>query len=124
MTLQGPHRDDIAFTLDGVPASGFVSRAQQRTIALSLRLAEARLLRSRREEPPLLLLDDILSEMDAGRARSVIEAVSTYDQLLVTATDLGRFPQGFLDRADVFSVAAGTVAPLSAPVASRGTAES
>ena len=124
MTLQGPHRDDIAFTLDGVPASGFVSRAQQRTIALSLRLAEARLLHSRREEPPLLLLDDILSEMDAGRARSVIEAVSTYDQLLVTATDLGRFPQGFLDRADVFSVAGGTVAPLSAPVASRGTAES
>ena len=125
MTLQGPHRDDIAFFLGGMPASGFASRAQQRTIALALRLAEARLLHSRRSEPPLLLLDDILSEMDAGRARSVIEAVSDYDQLLVTATDVGRFPTQFLDRAAVFSVDAGAIASLSAQaVASRETTES
>ena len=125
MTLQGPHRDDIAFFLDGMSASGFASRAQQRTIALALRLAEARLLHSRRSEPPLLLLDDILSEMDAGRARSVIEAVSDYDQLLVTATDVGRFPTQFLDRAAVFSVDAGAIASLSAQaVASRETTES
>jgi DNA replication and repair protein RecF len=125
MTLQGPHRDDIAFFLGDMPASGFASRAQQRTIALALRLAEARLLHSRRSEPPLLLLDDILSEMDAGRARSVIEAVSGYDQLLITATDVDRFPRQFLDRADVFSVDAGAIAPLSAQAAaSRGTAES
>ena len=125
MTLQGPHRDDIAFFLDGMSASGFASRAQQRTIALALRLAEARLLHSRRSEPPLLLLDDILSEMDAGRARSVIEAVSDYDQLLVTATDVGRFPRQFLDRAAVFSVDAGAIASLSArAAASRETTES
>jgi DNA replication and repair protein RecF len=124
MTLQGPHRDDIAFSLDGAPAAGFASRAQQRTIALALRLAEARLLHARRDEPPVLLLDDILSEMDAQRARSVIEAVSTYDQLLVTATDSARFPQEFLDRAAVFTVSAGTVTPLSAEaVATPGTAE-
>ena len=123
MTLQGPHRDDIVFTLDGIPASGFVSRAQQRTIALALRLAEARLLHSRRGEPPLLLLDDILSEMDADRARSVIDAVSGYDQLLVTSTDVGRFPQEFLDRAEVFSVAEGTVSPAGQAVASPGTGE-
>ena len=120
MTLQGPHRDDIAFFLDGVPASGFASRAQQRTIALALRLAEARLLHSRRGEPPLLLLDDILSEMDSGRARSVIEAVSGYDQLLVTATDVERFPRQFLDSAELFSVAAGTVTPLSAQAVASG----
>jgi DNA replication and repair protein RecF len=124
MTLQGPHRDDVAFFLDGVAAPGFASRAQQRTIALALRLAEARLLRTRRGEPPLLLLDDILSEMDAERARSVIQAVASYDQLLVTATDLGRFPLGFLDGAAAFSVAAGTVTPLSAQTAAtRGTGE-
>ena len=125
MTLQGPHRDDIAFFLDGVPAAGFASRAQQRTIALALRLAEARLLDARRGEPPLLLLDDILSEMDAARGRSVIEAISAYDQLLVTATDLDRFPEGFLERAAVFQVSAGTVSAASSQrVASRGTAES
>ncbi|MDO8611458.1 MAG: DNA replication and repair protein RecF [Dehalococcoidia bacterium] len=125
MTLQGPHRDDIAFFLDGEPAAGFSSRAQQRTIALALRLAEARLLEARRGEPPLLLLDDILSEMDAARGRSVIEAVSAYDQLLITATGLERFPDGFLDRAAVFRVTAGAVSvAASQPVASRGTAES
>lgn len=113
MTLQGPHRDDIAFSLDGMPAAGFASRAQQRTIALALRLAEAQLLRSRRGEPPVLLLDDILSEMDADRRRSVIDAISACDQLLVTTTDVSRFPREFLDAAVVFSVAAGTVAPLS-----------
>jgi DNA replication and repair protein RecF len=133
MTLQGPHRDDLAFTLDGLAASGFASRAQQRTIALSLRLAEARLLDARRGEPPLLLLDDILSEMDAARARSVIEAVSSYDQLLVTATDVERFPPGFLDRAELFTVQAGGVTAQSraglavrkldpAPTSFRGTA--
>jgi len=125
MTLQGPHRDDIAFFLDGVPAAGYSSRAQQRTIALALRLAEARLLDARRGEPPLLLLDDILSEMDAARGRSVVEAVSAYDQLLITATDLERFPDGFLDRAAVFRVTAGAVSvAASQPIASRGTAES
>ena len=115
MTLQGPHRDDIAFALDGMPAAGFASRAQQRTIALALRLAEAQLLRSRRRDPPVLLLDDILSEMDADRCRSVIDAISTCDQLLVTTTDAARFPRHFLDSAAVFSVAAGAVAPLSEP---------
>ena len=109
MTLQGPHRDDLAFTLDGLAASGFASRAQQRTIALALRLAEARLLDARRGEPPLLLLDDILSEMDAARARSVIEAVSSYDQLLVTATEVERFPPEFVDGAELFTVEAGSV---------------
>ena len=109
MTLQGPHRDDLAFTLDGLAASGFASRAQQRTIALALRLAEARLLDARRGEPPLLLLDDILSEMDAARARSVIEAVSSYDQLLVTATEVERFPPEFVDGAELFTVEAGRV---------------
>ena len=125
MTLQGPHRDDLAFALDGLPAAGFASRAQQRTIALALRLAEARLLLARRGEPPVLLLDDILSEMDAQRARSVVDAVASYDQLLVTATDSQRFPDDFLDRAQVFTVQAGAVTPLSAEtVAAPGTGES
>ncbi|MEX0800030.1 MAG: DNA replication and repair protein RecF [Dehalococcoidia bacterium] len=125
MTLQGPHRDDVAFFLDGEPAAGFASRAQQRTIALALRLAEARLLHARRGEPPVLLLDDILSEMDHGRARSVIESVSSYDQLLVTATDLDRFPASFLDGAALFTVEAGSVTAQSpAATAIPGTAES
>ena len=112
MTLQGPHRDDLTFTLNGLSASGFASRAQQRTISLALRLAEARLLHARRGEPPLLLLDDILSEMDAVRRQSVMASLSGTDQVLVTGTDWDRFPQEFLDGAARFEVENGAVRTL------------
>ena len=112
MTLQGPHRDDLTFSLNGHPAAGFVSRAQQRTIALSLRLAEARFLLDRRRESPVLLLDDVLSEMDAARRRSVLSSLAQYDQVLVTGSDLDRFPPQLLDRAALFAVAGGSVSPL------------
>ncbi|MCH8814599.1 MAG: DNA replication/repair protein RecF [Chloroflexi bacterium] len=114
MTLNGPHRDDIEFILDGASASGFASRAQQRTIALALRLAEARFLRERREEAPLLLLDDILSEMDGGRRKSVLGALAGMGQTLVTGTDFDRFPAEFTSEGELLRVEAGTVAPLKA----------
>jgi len=91
MTLAGPHRDDVAIQLDGLPAAGYASRAQQRTIALALRLAEARFLAVRRGEPPLLLLDDVLSEMDAARRQFVVNALEDVEQVLVTGTDWDRF---------------------------------
>lgn len=114
MTLQGPHRDDVYFSLDGFAAAGFASRAQQRTIALSLRLAEARFLHARRGDPPLLLLDDILSEMDAARRDSVLASLGDVDQMLVTGTDWDRFPRSFLADASLFAVEAGSVRPLAA----------
>lgn len=109
MTLLGPHRDDILLALDGLPASGFASRAQQRTIALSLRLAEARFLFAQRGEAPVLLLDDVLSEMDAARRASVLRAVGDVEQMLVTGTDWDRFPREFLAQAACFQVAGGSV---------------
>jgi DNA replication and repair protein RecF len=112
MTTQGPHRDDVTFTLDGLQAAGFASRAQQRTIALSLRLAETQLLRERRGESPVLLLDDILSEMDAARRASVLAALGDVEQMLVTGTDWDRFPEEFLDSASLFEVEEGSVRPL------------
>ncbi len=123
MTLHGPHRDDVALRLDGEAAAGFASRAQQRTIALALRLAEARFLLARRGDSPVLLLDDVLSEMDAGRRLTVIQALTDYDQVLITTTDLDRFPPDFLSRAALFSVAGGGVAPLAEPAAIRKTRE-
>jgi DNA replication and repair protein RecF len=119
MTLQGPHRDDVFLALGDLPAAGFASRAQQRTIALSLRLAEAAFLRERRGDPPLLLLDDVLSEMDAGRRDSVLAALGDADQMLVTGTDWDRFPESFLAGASLFEVAAGSARPLAAGVPAR-----
>ncbi len=124
MTRQGPHRDDVQVTLDGVAASGYASRAQQRTIALSLRLAEARLLLARRGEPPVLLLDDVLSEMDSGRRGTVMRTLADMDQMLVTGTDWDRFPMEFLSRARLFEVEAGAVNPLAPEPAGPRTADS
>jgi DNA replication and repair protein RecF len=114
MTLQGPHRDDVLFTLNALPAAGYASRAQQRTIALSLRLAQTQLLLSRRGEAPILLLDDVLSEMDATRRHSVLDAIAHIDQTLVTGTDRDRFPSEFVSNAALFAVEDGVIRSLIA----------
>ena len=112
-TILGPHRDDLLVELDGVSAAAFASRAQQRTIALALRLSEARFLRQRRGDSPVLLLDDVLSELDAHRRAAVLAAVADYEQVIITATDLDRFSPDFLARAALFRVAAGSVEPMA-----------
>jgi len=124
MTLSGPHRDDVAYLLDAAAAAHYASRAQQRTVALSLRLAEVRLLASRRDEAPILLLDDVLSEMDAQRRGTVLAALAAIDQVIVTSADRDRFPSTFLDGAEVFAVEEGGVRPLSLKPAWSKTADS
>jgi DNA replication and repair protein RecF len=108
MTLQGPHRDDVSLLLNGASAAGYASRAQQRTIALSLRLAEAQVLRRHRGEPPVLLLDDVLSEMDSDRRAAVLASIGDVDQLLITGTDWDRYSPGFLTGSARFTVEAGS----------------
>jgi DNA replication and repair protein RecF len=121
-TILGPHRDELLVQLDGVSAAAFASRAQQRTIAVALRLAEARFLRERRGDSPVLLLDDVLSELDAHRRAAVLAAVADYEQVLITATDLDRFSPDFLTRAALFRVAAGSVEPMVGPAVEKGEA--
>jgi DNA replication and repair protein RecF len=109
LTLSGPHRDDLSFALNGVAAASFASRGQQRTVALALRLAEARYMSERRGELPVVLLDDVLSELDAGRRRAVLESLGEWDQLLITSADGDRFAEGLPQAAAVFHVRAGRV---------------
>ena len=87
MTLTGPHRDDFALAVEGDSATIYASRGQARTIALALRLAEALFLKQQRSEEPILLLDDVLSELDAGRRQHVLEEAGRYQQALVTAAE-------------------------------------
>jgi len=110
VTLVGPHRDDLAMTLGGEAASAFASRGQQRTAALALRLAEARLLCERSGERPVLLLDDVLSELDAARRESVLGAIDA-DQVLITGTDADRFAPAFTERAQLYRIAGGAARP-------------
>ncbi len=106
VTLSGPHRDDLAMTLGGEPAASFASRGQQRTAALSLRLAEARLLHARSGEKPVLLLDDVLSELDAARRASVLAAFDV-DQAWITSPDPDRFDAVFRATATVYEIKSG-----------------
>jgi DNA replication and repair protein RecF len=107
LTLTGPHRDDVALTLGGEPAGSFASRGQQRTAALALRLAEAQYLRERTGEQPILLLDDVLSELDEHRRASVLRAIEA-DQILVTSADPDRFPEGLVQASQVWRVESGS----------------
>ena len=113
MSLVGPHRDDLAFLVNDVDMNIYGSRGQQRTVALSLKLAEASFMRSKIADHPVLLLDDVLSELDVTRRHHLLEAIASYQQVVITTTDLDRFDPGFLSEAALFRVSAGRVTALS-----------
>ncbi|MDE2482278.1 MAG: DNA replication/repair protein RecF [bacterium] len=105
-TLAGPHRDDLALTLDGHPLAAYGSQGQQRTAVLALKVAEYAVMRDRSNEAPLLLLDDVLSELDRERAAAFLAGIGEYAQAFVTATHL---PDGLPGGASVFEIANATV---------------
>ena|SRR5438105_11507050 len=109
LSLVGPHRDDLEFQIDGAAAAAFGSRAQIRTGTLALRLAEARLLTEDIDDPPVVLLDDIVSELDERRRESVLGSIAGFAQVWFTATGGAGFPADFLAAAEVFRVSAGTL---------------
>ncbi len=111
ISMLGPHRDDLAFVVDDHPMGSFGSRGQQRTVALALKLAEAEFLRAQTGDPPMLLLDDVLSELDAARRRHVLGTVAPGQQVVLTGTDLASFEPEFLAEAKVYNVKAGTIEP-------------
>ena len=88
ITLVGPHRDDIDIALDHCAAASFASEGQQRTIALALKLAQARLLESLRSHPPILLLDDVFGDLDPHRRNALLQALPPAAQTLITTTHL------------------------------------
>ena len=87
-TLVGPHRDDLAFRLDGRDLATFASRGQQRTAILALKLAELDLLTAHDGRPPLLLLDDVFSELDPIRRSHLVRRIADLPQAFVTTTTL------------------------------------
>ena len=92
-TLRGPHRDDIKFTVDGVDIRKYGSQGQQRTAALSLKLAEVSLMEEITGERPVLILDDVFGEIDAARQNRLLEYISG-TQTLVAATEFNKTPRG------------------------------
>jgi len=89
--------------------SRYGSRGQQRTIALSLKLAEAKYIHTQVGDSPILLLDDVLSELDRGRRQHLLEAISSFQQVLITAVELDYFEPSFLAQAAQFHVRQGGI---------------
>jgi DNA replication and repair protein RecF len=87
-TLVGPHRDDLAFVMGGRDLSVFASRGQQRTAILALKLAELDLVTAHDDRPPLLLLDDVFSELDPARRSHLVRRIAELPQAFVTTTTL------------------------------------
>ena len=87
----GPHRDDVQFSINDVDARRFGSAGQQRTIVLSLKLAELELIKMVYGKSPILLLDDVLAELDPKRQLLLLEAVGQKHQCLISATHLESF---------------------------------
>lgn len=93
-TLVGPHRDDMAFELDGRALASFASRGQQRTAILAFKLAEVDLLTALDGRPPLLLLDDVFSELDPERRSHLVRRIASLPQAFVTTTTLDDLDPG------------------------------
>ncbi|NOX99699.1 MAG: DNA replication and repair protein RecF [Verrucomicrobia bacterium] len=87
-TLAGPHRDNLVFTVNEMPAAKFASEGQQRTLALSLKLAQSRLFIEKTEQAPVLLIDDVFGELDPDRRNALMAAWPEGSQKLVTTTHL------------------------------------
>jgi DNA replication and repair protein RecF len=108
-TAVGPQRDDIEVWLDEHEARLFASQGQQRSAVLSLKLAELHYLAEVTGEQPVLLLDDVMSELDPARRERLLAALQPGPQALITAADLNDLPKSILERAAVFRVEQGAI---------------
>jgi DNA replication and repair protein RecF len=105
----GPHRDEVALLIGGQAARRYGSAGQQRTLVLALKLGELELVGQVVGQPPLLLLDDVLAELDPGRQQLLLEAVGDGHQCLVSATHLEAFSTGWRARSQVVELRSGAL---------------
>ncbi len=112
-TLYGPHRDDLRLLANGRNLRTYGSRGQQRSAALALKLAEVQAMTAATGRAPLLLLDDVMSELDARRRSALLAALEGVEQAILTTTDWDDFTPQFRAAAQCFHVQAGQVLPAA-----------
>lgn len=108
-TLSGPHRDDVRFNIDDNDATAFGSQGQQRSLVLALKLSELKLVSDHLGEPPILILDDVMAELDLRRQGFLMESVHRGMQTLITTTHLDGFEKEWLSGATLITVVNGRV---------------
>lgn len=108
-TVVGPHRDDVEFNINKNQAKFYGSQGQQRTLVLAIKLAELQLIEDVIGEPPLLLLDDVLAELDDNRQKQLLEAIQGKFQTLITTTHLPTFDTEWLKSSQIIKVERGKI---------------
>lgn len=108
MTSTGPHRDDFSFIVNGIDIRKYGSQGQQRTAALSLKLSEIELVKKMTKDTPVLLLDDVLSELDSNRQNYLLNSIGDI-QTIITCTGLDEFVNNRFEINRIFKVNSGIV---------------
>jgi DNA replication and repair protein RecF len=109
ISLVGPHRDDVVLTLGELPAKGYASHGEAWSFALGLRLAAYQLLRHDLGDDPVLILDDVFAELDAGRRERLATLIADCEQVLITAAFPGDVPAVLSDSGATYRVTLGQV---------------
>lgn len=108
-SVVGPHRDDVVFFINEKEAAKYASQGQQRTVVLSLKLAELEIVTKKIRETPLLLLDDVLAELDDLRQNFLLKTIDENTQTIITSVDTLLFDEKFLDGVKIYKVEEGKI---------------
>ena len=108
-TKIGPHQDDLEFFINNLEARTYASQGQQRSIVLSLKLSEIHYLKQKTGDTPVLLLDDVLSELDKNRQLKLLEAIDENVQTFITTPSITDIKEDLLEKAKVFKIDKGTI---------------
>jgi len=108
-SLIGPHRDDIKFLINGIDALNFASQGQQRTVVLSLKLAELDFIKEIKGENPILLLDDVLAELDQSRQNFLLQSIGNEIQTIVTTVDISNFESSYVNNVTIYNINKGVI---------------
>lgn len=108
-TKIGPHQDDLEFFINNLEARTYASQGQQRSIVLSLKLSEIHYLKQKTGDTPVLLLDDVLSELDKNRQLKLLEAINENVQTFITTPSITDIKEDLLEKAKVFKIDKGTI---------------
>jgi DNA replication and repair protein RecF len=111
-TVVGTHRDEIEFGINHTPARYYGSQGQQRTLVLALKLAELQLIEEVIGEPPLLLLDDVLAELDPNRQQQLLEVIGDRFQTIITTTHIDTFNRNWIKDSQILAVEAGIISEV------------
>ena len=105
----GPHRDDLLFKINEMDASKYASRGQSRTAILALKMAESEFLYRHRKTKPVLLLDDVMSELDQTRREQIVDHIKHHDQVIVTTAEPSNIPRSFTNDSNRLEITNGSI---------------